>query len=146
YSQGASGSLDVDLASAVSYDVLNISGSATLAGTLNVNYLGGYTGASSTHTIITSSPLSGTFATINDVNILTPIYSATSFGLGSPFNTWINAAGGDWSLGSNWSYGHEPTAAEDARVPDLSGAQTNSILSASHTPKSFSFLGDEIFS
>src|SRR5204862_3726827 len=62
YSQGASGSLDVDLASAVSYDVLNVSGSATLAGTLNVNYLGGYTGASSAHTIITSSALSGTFA------------------------------------------------------------------------------------
>ena len=36
---------------------------------------------------------------------------------------WV-AATGDWSVGTNWSLGHEPTSSENAQVPDLTGAQT----------------------
>jgi hypothetical protein len=41
YVQGASGNLNVELASNSSYDVLAVSGTANLGGTLNVSYLGG---------------------------------------------------------------------------------------------------------
>src|SRR4029077_8954086 len=94
YVQGAGGALDADLQSVAAYDIVNVSGTATLNGTLNVNYLGGYTGGGGSHAILTYASRSGTFSTINDVNALSTSYGATSFALaiGGAFNIWINAA------------------------------------------------------
>src|SRR5258706_11437932 len=67
YSQGASGSLDIDVQTAGSYDVLAISGSASLNGTLNVVHLTGATvGAGATLTPLTfAGSLSGDFSVKN---------------------------------------------------------------------------------
>jgi len=148
YAQGSGGSLDVDLASGPSYDVLAVSGSAALNGTLNVNYLGGYTGTGGDHLVMNYASRTGTFTTINDANALPPNYGATTFSLGaaSAIDLWINPLGGDWSVGSNWSLGHAPGALEVAQIPDLTGAPTITLASGTHTPKSLVFLGDETFS
>ena len=148
YSQGSGGSLDVDLASGVSYDSLTVTGNAAITGTLSVNYLSAYTGGGGSHAILTSAANSGTFTTINDANTLTTNYGATSFTLtGGTLNTWTGGAADFlWASGGNWSFGHEPTAAENAQVPDLTGSPIIHISTGSHTPKSFSFLGDETFS
>jgi len=147
--QGSGGSLDVDLASGPSYDVLAVSGAATLDGTLNVNYLGGYTGAGNVHPVLAYASATGTFATINDVNSLPANYGATQFTLGllSGFNIWTGGAGDFlWSSAGNWSFGHAPTAGEDAQVPDLALSPTISLAAGAQTPRSFVFLGDETFS
>lgn len=36
--------------------------------------------------------------------------------------TWINAAGGSWNTGTNWSTGSVPTASDDVVIPDLGTA------------------------
>src|SRR3972149_5364318 len=59
YAQGSGGVLDTDLQSAASYDVVAISGTAALDGTLNGNYLGGYGPAGgATHAFMTYSSAS----------------------------------------------------------------------------------------
>ena len=83
YDQGSNGVLAVDLASGAN-DVLSVSGAARLNGTLNVNYLGGYTGAGGRHGVLTYASLNGTFTAINDVNALSPTYGATAFTLVGP--------------------------------------------------------------
>jgi autotransporter-associated beta strand protein len=65
YSQSNGGVLDIEIASLFSFDQLMVSGTATLGGTLDVS-LDGYTGhAGDIFTILTSSSLSGNFATID---------------------------------------------------------------------------------
>ena len=146
YVQGSGGSLDVDLASGSSYDVLAVSGGATLNGTLNVNYLGVYTGAGGSHALISSPAVSGTFSPINDVHSLTPNYGPNYFVLGALANTWTGGAADFlWATAGNWSLVHEPTAGEDATIPNLTGTPTISIVGGAHTPKSFTFLGDDNF-
>jgi hypothetical protein len=69
YTQGSSGALTIDLGGTVAntkYDVLNIAGSATLGGTLNVDIISGFTPvAGNTFTIMNYTSESGTFATKN---------------------------------------------------------------------------------
>ena len=69
---GAAGAVDIELGGttpgvgASNYDQLNITGSATLAGTLNVSLTGGFTPAiGNTFTIMTFASHTGTFATTN---------------------------------------------------------------------------------
>lgn len=83
YVQGSGGLLDIDLASG-SNDVLAVSGTAKLNGALNVNYLGGYDGAGGSHNVLTYASLNNRFATISDVNALTPIYGASALTLVGP--------------------------------------------------------------
>lgn len=65
YSQGSGGTLDIQIASLLSFDQLIVSGAATLDGTLDVT-LDGYTGhAGDIFNILTSSALSGNFVTID---------------------------------------------------------------------------------
>lgn len=42
--------------------------------------------------------------------------TSAPFTLGAAVNSWTNAAGGFWSVATNWSLGHAPTAAEIAEV------------------------------
>jgi len=65
YSQGSGGTLDIEIASLLSFDQLMVSGTATLGGTLDVT-VDGYTGhAGDIFNILTNSGLSGNFATID---------------------------------------------------------------------------------
>jgi autotransporter-associated beta strand protein len=65
FSQGSGGTLDIEIASLLSFDQLIVSGAASLDGTLDVT-LDGYTGhAGDIFNILTSSALSGNFATID---------------------------------------------------------------------------------
>ena len=67
--QAAAGVLEVELGGlnqGVNYDLLSVSGTATLDGTLNVLYFGGFTAsAGDQFNIITSSDIIGDFATTN---------------------------------------------------------------------------------
>src|SRR5581483_4466664 len=83
YDQGSNGVLAIDLASGAN-DVLSVSGTAKLRGTLDVNYLGGYAGAGGRHDVLTYASLNGTFTTINDVNALNANYGATALTLVGP--------------------------------------------------------------
>jgi hypothetical protein len=69
YVQGAAGALNVELGGtgAGQYDVLNVTGTVTLAGTLNVSMFGGFTGSvGDVFNVITAgSVLGGTFGSLN---------------------------------------------------------------------------------
>ncbi len=67
YTQSSSGVLDEQLGgtSPGSYDVLNVSGIATLNGTMALSLYGGYTGtAGDSYTPVTAGTLSGTFSSV----------------------------------------------------------------------------------
>ena len=64
YTQTANGKVLIELASASSYDQLLVTGEATLAGTLQVSLLGGFTPSpGQSFTLLTSDDVDGTFAT-----------------------------------------------------------------------------------
>lgn len=66
YTQGSGATMTVELASASSFDQLNVSGSATLDGTLDVSLLGGYQPANGTvFPVLAFASRSGDFATKN---------------------------------------------------------------------------------
>ncbi|HEX7055063.1 MAG TPA: filamentous hemagglutinin N-terminal domain-containing protein [Burkholderiales bacterium] len=145
YANGSSGSLAVDLAGPASYDVLAVTGSATLnGGTLTASFLNGYTPTSGGHNVLTAGSLSGQLATVL-AGALLPTYGSTmlSLDLAALVNQWIGTSG-DWADPLNWSLGHAPTAAEDVQVADLQGQQTLSVSTTGQAAKSFTFLGDEI--
>lgn len=88
YTQGPSGTLEIELgglAPGTGYDVLNVSGSASLGGTLNVFLFGGFLPSpGDSFTFINASDgVSGSFATLNlpsGYSFLTN-YATNSFGL-----------------------------------------------------------------
>ena len=68
YTQTANGTLSIEIggASAGQFDKLAVSGFTTLGGTLNATTINSFTPASgATFTFLTSTPLAGTFATVN---------------------------------------------------------------------------------
>jgi hypothetical protein len=94
FSEPASGILNIQIGgtSASQYGVLAITGSATLAGTLNVSLVNGFVPAvGNTFPVITYGSHTGTFDTINGLSLpnnesFTPSYNAANFTLtaGSP--------------------------------------------------------------
>lgn len=64
YIQPSSGKLIIEIASATSFDKLLITGTASLAGTLQVDTLGGYNPIGQSFTFLTASSVSGTFGTL----------------------------------------------------------------------------------
>jgi autotransporter-associated beta strand protein len=72
YTQGAGGTLVIQFASAASFDKLLVTGSATLAGTLQVDLLGGYNPAGQSFQILTAGGgVVGTFTTVTGSAALT---------------------------------------------------------------------------
>ena len=66
YTQGAGGTLPIGLASLASFDVLNVTGAATLAGTLTATSIGGFTPvAGNSFQVLTFGSRSGNFTTNN---------------------------------------------------------------------------------
>ncbi|HLN31276.1 MAG TPA: DUF4214 domain-containing protein [Gemmataceae bacterium] len=81
YTQDSGGTLDLDIggASSSQFDQLNISGSANLAGALNVNLLSGFTpAAGQDFAVLTAGSLSGTFASLSLPSPLMAAYSTTA--------------------------------------------------------------------
>jgi len=70
YTQGSKGALDINLAATTQFNTLNVTGKATLGGTLNIGLLNGFVPApNSTFKVLTCSSRSGTFATVNGTAI-----------------------------------------------------------------------------
>ena len=63
YVQSATGTLLIEIASASSFDHLVVTGSAALAGTLQVNTLGGYNPVGQSYTFLNAASVTGTFGT-----------------------------------------------------------------------------------
>ncbi|MGA9820636.1 MAG: autotransporter domain-containing protein, partial [Desulfobaccales bacterium] len=88
YTQGANGTLDVGISSAVNFEKLLVTGNAALNGTMDPVLLGGYTPAIGTlfHGVITTGTgVTGAFSTVvNPINLISfwqPLYTATTFDL-----------------------------------------------------------------
>jgi hypothetical protein len=72
YTQGSGGSLKEEIAGtgAGQFDVLNVTGTASLGGTLNISLLNGFVPApGSSFNFLTAASISGTFATVNGLAI-----------------------------------------------------------------------------
>jgi hypothetical protein len=70
YTQNVAGSLTVAIASAVDFDLFEITGLATLGGSLDISLLGGYLPElGDSFEILTASTVSGTFDTVNGTAI-----------------------------------------------------------------------------
>ncbi len=66
YTQGSTGVLNVQLAGSNSYDQFAVSGTATLAGTLNESLSGGFVpGPTQSFTVVRANTISGSFGTVN---------------------------------------------------------------------------------
>jgi hypothetical protein len=126
---GAGGRLNLDINGSTvgSYDVLNVSGTATLTGGI-VN-LSGAGGAASYVVLNATGGLGGTtFTTINSgtltqtptylANTLTLVVTANTFGQ----NTWIGGASFNWADALNWSNGVAPTGADNIIISGLTGS------------------------
>lgn len=82
FTQDAGGTLNVNISSAVTFDVFAITQGATLDGTLDITLVGGYMpGLVDSFQIMTFGSLTGTFATVN----------GTSIGNGNQFDVVYNA-------------------------------------------------------
>ena len=79
------------------------------------------------HTLISSSSLSGTFGIVNDANVLAQHYAASYFVLGSLVNTWLFDGSDSWLNTARWSLGHVPLATEDVIIPDYTSLFTVTI-------------------
>ncbi|MGH7568263.1 MAG: beta strand repeat-containing protein [Gemmatimonadales bacterium] len=123
------------LAADTLHDQLAVSGAATLAGTLNVTLIGGFTPSiGNNFTILTAGSLSGTFGAPNLPTL--PVGSAWQVTYGAadvvlsvvtssqaPVILWTNPADGNWSNPANWSTGVMPAPA-DSVVITLAGTYT----------------------
>ncbi|MBL8484929.1 MAG: hypothetical protein JNJ60_22225, partial [Rhodocyclaceae bacterium] len=102
----------------VSYDALDVSGTASLGGTLNVLHTGGFTpGTLETFHLVRANSRSGTFATVNQPGSYNALYGSASMMLAlgvSGINEWISNSSGTWDTAGNWSQGHAPTGTEIA--------------------------------
>ncbi len=138
YVQGANGSLSVELASGSSYDVLAVSGTASLGGTLNVSYLGGYAPTTAdSHQVLTASSVTGTFASVVDPNSLYALYGGANVTLTGTIPTLTWDGGGDgvhWSDANNWNLNVLPTANDPVVISDTAAAAI--IVDSAATAKS----------
>jgi hypothetical protein len=109
YTQGAGGTLAVELGgtSAGQFDVLAVSGAATLAGTLNLAHLGGFTPTAGNSFRVVQAPANpGTFANLTGASAgKTQTADASGLVITQTGLTyvWDNTAGtGDWFNPLNW--------------------------------------------
>jgi len=119
---GAGSVLDAEVGSitAGNYDVLAVSGSVTLDGTLNINRVSPYSqNVGDNYPILTyASRVGGSqFVNANSVGMtVNPSYNAGNLTLNVTnvltSNYWNVDADGDWSIASNWSLGHAPLVTE----------------------------------
>lgn len=134
YSQSATGTLLIDVASASSYDTLIYSApSLTLGGTLQTNLLGGYVPTLGTSFAVISGPVSGTAPGVfrhvlgnvidssGGLQMIKPVYNASGPGLslamaGSETLTYSGSSESLWGNTYFWSTGYFPTAIDNVIV------------------------------
>ncbi|CAN5499974.1 hypothetical protein BH11PSE7_BH11PSE7_05310 [soil metagenome] len=134
YFQQSGGTLLIRAGSATTSDKLNITGGATLDGTLTVGTFGGYTvGVGASYTALSSSiGYSGTFTVINSPAGVTlqPGYNGFNVMLSNSgaINNWTGSDG-DWSNSANWSLGHVPLTGEAVTI-NPAGIHTITLTTA----------------
>jgi hypothetical protein len=127
YTQSSTGSLNVELggtSAGTTYDQLAVSGSASLAGTLAVSIINGFsTSRGNTFSVLTSASNTGSFSTYNGLSlgngvILRPSQSATTVTLTASAPSILNATTG---TPQSAVVGTSFTTALQATVEDQSG-------------------------
>lgn len=150
--QGSGGSMQFEVGPAANNsDAIDVSGSLSLNGTLNVAAINGYTPqAGDKYGLMTySGSPSGNFATTQAAAFPSATLDVATAGkmvlmMPSSFlNVWNFDGSGNWDDPSKWSLGHVPLAHEDVQVPDYSSQFTLNIGSNAHTVKSVVFLGND---
>ncbi len=122
YAQLAAGVFQLELGgltAGTQFDLLNVTGTTSLSGTLDVSLINAFfPNVGDTFTFITSGGLvSGIFGTVNGLNIgggemLQVVYQANDVQIStiatSPVNDYWNGGTGVWSNGAQWSLGTSP--------------------------------------
>ena len=146
YAQGASGTLEVELAGPTTYDVLSVSGNATLNGTLDIA-TPSYTPASgSVHGVVNYASGTGNFINFTGNISLVKDNQTNSYQIVGPLpgGFWDGGAGTlNWGDAQNWSTNVVPGASDDVQIPDLVGTPTILLGGGAYTVKSFTFMGDD---
>lgn len=152
--QASSGKVEVEVGpSAINYDRLSLTGSASLDGHLQVSTLDNFVPSNSDQfTFLTyQGKANGNFASVS-----APAFSGTSTdtNIASMFlfkmpnsllNIWNADASGDWSDASKWSLGHVPTTNEDVHFPDYASQYSVTLSAAGQQAKSIVLLGNDSF-
>jgi hypothetical protein len=129
---GGSGAIEIEAQGSGmgQHDVLVVTGSASLGGSLNVINVGGYVPANGDVLVpVTFASGAGTFIVI-PAGVYAATYNTTNLTLvlgmlDDLINRWIGATG-NWAIASNWSLGHIPTFDETV-VIDVEGLQTITV-------------------
>ena len=110
--------MEIDGTAPGEFDVIDVSGSATLAGALRVTLPGSLSrGVGDTFQAVNAAKaISGAFATVNvptDMT-LTPAYAASgvTLSIDALINRWRGTSG-VWTQGSNWALGRAPRSRDD---------------------------------
>ncbi|MCC7484918.1 MAG: hypothetical protein IT529_07980, partial [Burkholderiales bacterium] len=110
------------------FDVINVSGTATLGGTLTIAHLGSLVpAANQTFQVLNAGALANTFGTVAPPpgSAYTALYNNPGAGnvtlradTAALLNEWIrdSAASEFWNVGTFWSLGHAPQAGEAVRL------------------------------
>jgi hypothetical protein len=116
----------------VDYDRINVSGTATLGGTLalTINFNSAVNGDQVT--ILNATVISGTFAAVTGLPANWQVtYSASSVVLSyDNRNYWTGAVSTDWNTPGNWSTGILPIGSTNVIIPDVAN---DPVLSAKAT-------------
>jgi len=133
YTQGTNGSLIIEIAgtsASTNFDVLNITGGATLAGNLSINEINGYNAATTDgYTFITTATgFTGDFdgKYIYPVGYSKPLISGNDYQVNDLANNFVffdNFNGNlQWNDANNWSAGFVPTTGLDVDTTAVSGS------------------------
>lgn len=143
YSMGASAVLSVELGGATpgtQYDQVVVGGTGTLAGTLNVTLINGFTPSiGQVFTVVAGGNVTGLLASLNLPSVAGAIWLPNLSAAGLQLSLisasallpviWTNPAGGNWSNGLNWSTG-TPPGPGDSAVINLGGPLTVTVDAA----------------
>ncbi|MES2776938.1 MAG: hypothetical protein V4722_22365 [Bacteroidota bacterium] len=115
----------------INYDRVNVSGTATLGGTLAVSI--NYTPTSGDQvTIVSATAISGTFSTVTGLPANWNVnYSAVGVTLSysTQTNTWTGAVSNNWNTAGNWSAG-VPDATDEVVIPNVTNDPVISVAGA----------------
>jgi hypothetical protein len=138
YTQTAGGALSVDVGGSTvgAFDVLTVTGAATLAGALNVNLVNGFALSQGISLLVlTYASRSGTFAPLNTPasnNLyLVPNYVSSSTGMslttqGALASVYWTDGTGNWNTPGNWSTGAVPGSGDVVYIPNGDNVTFNS--------------------
>ena len=130
------------------FDLITVSGTATLAGALNVIHFDGITPPTNQQMqVLDATAVTGTFATVNPPfgSTYTALYNPANVTLrhnALAINNWNTDLDGDWNVASNWTLG-VPIAGQAVRINRPSGSPT--VTMNSLTPSILQFDNAETF-